>query len=377
VKTIVVGGGVQGLACAYALARRGVGPLTILEARRIGYGASVRNSGGARAQFRNEPNIRLGKRSLELLENLSAELGYQIMFHRGGYMYLHYTEADAAQAEKDVRLQNSLCVPTRLISPDQARRIVPGLNVEGIRVVKYNPHDVSCHHDALLWGYLRALKRLGVEVRQGAKVTKLVKQGGSIGGAVVDGAVLQAEQVIVAAGTWGPQLLKTAGVEVPVTLWRREQLVTTPIKHFLDTFVIDRRLGVSFHQSIHGEVLGGGHVPLEGPSTSWHATRPLIETWCQGVYKLFPPLSRASVLRQWAGTRGFTPDGTPIFGPVADVPGLWMICGQSGTGLMLSPAIAEAIAQEFSGLSPQVDWAVYSPRRFETGDELWERTPET
>jgi sarcosine oxidase subunit beta len=376
VKAVVVGGGIQGLACAYSLAKRGIRPVSLLEAKRIGYGATVRNGGGARAQFRNEPNIRLAKRSLEILEGLSAELGHQVLFHRGGYMYLHHTEEDAAQAERDVKLQNSLGVPTRLISPKQAAAIVPALNLEGVRVVKYNPQDANCDHNALVWGYLQALRQMGVEVKQGARVTQLLKEAGGIGDVVVNNDVIRAEQVIVTAGAWCPDLLSTAGVKVPVTLWRREQLVTLPVRHFLDTYVIDRGSGVSFHQAVRGEVLGGAHVPLKGESSDWAATRPLIETWCREVYKLFPPLARISVLRQWAGTRGFTPDGTPIFGPVADVPGLWMVCGQSGTGLMLAPAIAEAIAQELAGLSPGVDWEVYSPTRFERGTELWERTPQ-
>ena len=74
-------------------------------------------------------------------------------------------------------------------------------------------------------------------------------------------------------------------------------------------------------------------------------------------------------------SRDFTPDGSAIFGPMREVDGLWAICGQSGTGLMLAPAIAEAIACGFEGIEPGVDWELYSPRRFELGREMWERAP--
>lgn len=375
-RTIIVGGGIQGLACAYALAKRGIGPITILEARRIGYGESSRSGGGIRAQFRNEPNIRLAAWSMEIYERLTAELDYQILFHRGGYMYLHYSEKDVAQAEKDVALQNSLGVATRLITAREAARIIPGLNLQHTRAVQYNARDANCHHDALMWGYLRWLRRRRVEIRTGVKVTGIELEGGKVSGVVAGDALLKAQQVIVACGTWSRELLATVGVLVPTQPWRREKLVAEPVHHFLSANVIDKRSGVSFHQAIRGEVLGTAYAPTPGPIINWDSTRQMLESWCRGIYELFPPLRNVAVFRQWAGTRDFTPDGTPIFGPVGTIAGLWTICGQSGVGLMLAPAIAEAMARASAGLEPGVDWDVYSPRRFECGQELWERSPQ-
>ena len=205
---------------------------------------------------------------------------------------------------------------------------------------------------------------------------KLTTRGRYAVTAMLDLAINGGSRPVSLADISGRQEISLSYLEQLFAKLRREQLVTLPVRHFLDTYVIDRGSGVSFHQAVRGEVLGGAHVPLKGESADWAATRPLFETWCREVYKLFPPLARISVLRQWAGTRGFTPDGAPIFGPGPDVPGLWMVCGQSGTGLMLAPAIAEAIARELAGLPPGVDWEVYSPRRFARGAELWERTPQ-
>jgi sarcosine oxidase, subunit beta len=375
-KTIIIGGGVQGLACAHALSKRGIGPITILEAKRIGYGESSRNGGGIRAQFRNEANIHFAKWSMTIFEGLTAELGYQILYHHGGYLYLHYSEASASQAEQEVKLHNRLGVPTRMISREEVMRMVPGLNVKDLIVGQFNANDASCHHDALLWAYLRVLRKRGVEVRQGVKVSRLEKQGGKITGVVEEsGDLLPADQVIVAAGAWSRGILNTVGIDVPTTPWRREQLVAESTRHFLKPFVIDKKRGISFHQTIRGEILGNAHVPVESPSMNWEATRPLIETFSRGLYEVFPALSHMNVIRQWAGSRDFTPDGTPIFGPMPGIEGLWAICGQSGVGLMLAPAIAEAIARAFAGQPPGVDWDTYSPLRFETGKELWERSP--
>jgi sarcosine oxidase subunit beta len=374
-RVAIIGGGIQGLTCAYALGKRGIGPVTLFEAKRIGYGASSRGSGGIRAQFHNEPNIRLAIRSLELHSKLSNELGYHTLFQRGGYMYLLYNEEDIAQAEKDVTLQNNLGVPTRLISPKQAAQIVPGLNVRELRIAKYNPEDSFCHHDALMWALVRGLKKLGISIHQGSKVSRLEMGGGKIEGVIIEEKLIKADQVIVAAGTWSRGLLETVNVKVPTKPYRREKLVTETVHHFIDPLVTDQRLDMSFQQSVRGEVTGLASVPLEGSSMNWDSSLPMIEKWSRGIYELFPPLRNVAIIRQWAGTRDFTPDGTPIFGPVREVDGLWTICGQSGTGLMLAPAIAEVISKAIAGEEPRIDWEIFSPNRFERGAELWERVP--
>jgi len=375
-KTIIIGSGVQGLACAFALGKRGVGPITIMEAKRVGYGASSRCGGGIRAQFRNAENILLAKWSIELFEKLTSELQYQILFHHGGYMYLHHSEADAQQAEQDVALQNQLGVPTKLITPQKAAKMVPGINMQGVRVVKYNDHDASCHHDALLWAYLRALSRMRISLRLGIRVSKIEVQGKRVIGVIVDNVLFPAEEVIIAAGAWSRDLLSTVGVDIPVQPWKRETLVTMPVRHFLDPFVIDNQRNIYLHQTLRGEILGGASIPLENPSMDWDASRLLLETWCRGICQLFPSIGQLSVIRQWAGTRCFTPDGSPIFGPVSDINGLWMICGQSGAGFMLAPAIAEALAGAIAGETAKIDWSIYSPERFGNNKELWERTPQ-
>jgi sarcosine oxidase subunit beta len=374
-RIIIIGGGVQGMACAFALAKRGVDSIILLEAQRIGYGASSRNGGGIRAQFRHEVNIRLAIWSMRLFDRLTADLGYQILLHHSGYMYLHFDEKTARQAEQEAKLHNRLGVRTRLISPREVSKIVPGLNTQGMLFAQYNPDDASCHHDALLWAYLRVLRRMGVEIREKVEVIGLEKQGGRIIGARVTDRLIKGDQVIVAAGAWSKKLLNTVGVVVPTQPWRREQMVAESMQHFLKPFVIDKQRGISFHQTIRGEILGNAHVPVHEPSMNWNATRPLIETFSRYLYNLFPALTKMSIIRQWAGTRDFTPDGTPIFGPMPSVEGLWAICGQSGVGFMLAPAIAEAIAQAIVGRDPGVDFEIYSPRRFELGRELWERSP--
>ena len=81
---IIVGGGVNGMALAYNLARRGVSRIIVLEKGYLGAGATGRCGAGIRQQWGMEENIVLAHESVKIFENLAGELGYNTFFRQGG-----------------------------------------------------------------------------------------------------------------------------------------------------------------------------------------------------------------------------------------------------------------------------------------------------
>ena len=74
-EVIIVGGGVNGAACAYNLAKRGMKRVVVLEKGYPGCGATGRCGGGIRQQWGLEENILLARESVKIFESLSQELG--------------------------------------------------------------------------------------------------------------------------------------------------------------------------------------------------------------------------------------------------------------------------------------------------------------
>jgi len=86
---IIVGGGIQGVATAYELAKRGAGKILLLEKTILTGGSTGSCAAGIRAQFGSEFNVRLMARSLEIFEHMDEELGYSkeyLELWQGGYM---------------------------------------------------------------------------------------------------------------------------------------------------------------------------------------------------------------------------------------------------------------------------------------------------
>ena len=58
-----------------------------------------------------------------------------------------------------------------------------------------------------------------------------------------------------------------------------------------------------------------------------------------------PALAQVNIIRTFAGLRPYTPDGLPILGPLAELPGLIMAAGHEGDGIALAPVTGKKVAE--------------------------------
>src|SRR5882724_931389 len=176
VEIAIVGGGVMGLSIAYQLARRGLTDVLVLERGYLAEGASGRNGGGVRQQWSTELNIRLMQDSVELCRRFAVDLGVNVWFRQGGYLFLARSAAEVARLEKNIALQNRCGVATRMLEPREALAIVPELDLTGIVGAAYNPTDGILFPWPFLWGYARQAAAYGARIFTQTPVAGLERQ---------------------------------------------------------------------------------------------------------------------------------------------------------------------------------------------------------
>ncbi len=137
----IVGGGVIGLSIAYHLAKRGLFDVVVLERGYLAEGASGRNGGGVRQQWSTEINIRLMQESVDLCRRFAVDLGVNVWFRQGGYLFLARSAKELARLERNCTVQNKFGVDTKMLEPELAREIVPELDLTGIVGAAYNSTD--------------------------------------------------------------------------------------------------------------------------------------------------------------------------------------------------------------------------------------------
>ena len=363
----IVGGGVMGLSIAYHLAKNGITDVVVLERGYLAEGASGRNGGGIRQQWSTEINIRLMQDSVELCRRFAVDLGVNVWFRQGGYLFLARTAKEVARLEKNIALQNRYGVPTKMLEPKQAKDIVPELDLTGIVGASYNSSDGILFPWPFLWGYARQAAAYGVRIFTQTPVGGLEPLAG--GGYTVHtprGAV-RARRVINACGAWSPKLAQMIGVHVPTWPIRHEICSSEPLKPFLRPMVSELTSGLYCSQSMRGEIVGGVSLPGHGSTYAMGSTLEFLATYARRLARLMPILGDIKILRQWAGPYDQSPDGNPIVGAAPDHPDFFLACGFVGHGFMMAPIVGKLYAEYLAGHAPHEIFERYQLRRFTDG----------
>ena len=349
-EIVIVGGGVIGLSIAYQLARRGLTDVVVLERGYLAEGASGRNGGGVRQQWSTELNIRLMQQSVDLCRSFARELGVNVWFRQGGYLFLARTAAEVARLEKNIALQNGCGVPTRMLSPQEAQDVVPELDVTGVVGASYNPSDGILFPWPFLWGYAQQATRLGVRLFTHTAVTGIEAAAGGAGFTVhSERGRIQARRVVNAVGAWSPEIARMVGVTLPTWPIRHEICSSEPLKPFLRPMVSELTSGLYCSQSMRGEIVGGVSMPGEASTLSMGSRLAFVATYARRLVRLMPVLGDIKILRQWAGPYDCSPDGNPILGEPPGVPGFFLACGFVGHGFMMAPVVGQLYAEWLTG----------------------------
>jgi sarcosine oxidase subunit beta len=356
-RVVVIGGGVNGCAAAYNLAKLGERDVVVLERSFLASGATGRCGAGIRQQWGLPMNIELSSASMRVFEHMDELLEARrgIELKQGGYLLLAFTDKEVDQFKKNIKLQNEHGIPSRLLEPKEALAIVPFLNLEGIKACAFCQKDGHANPFLVTQAYADAAQRLGVSIETYTTVTGLEVVGGRIRAVETNKGRIECEAVIDAAGGWAQDVARMAGVELPVYSERHQILVTEPVAPMLGPMVMSFSYNIYCQQTPHGSFIMGYGDPNEPKDGNQNSSWDFMEVMAKKVTKLLPPLKGIRVVRQWAGLYNISPDKAPIVCETPQVKGLYVACGFSGHGFMIAPMVGLMLAEMILGKTPTLD----------------------
>ena len=370
--TIVIGAGVQGVALAYELAKRGHADVLVVDRSWPGGGASGRNGELIRSAFASREWCDLFELSRQKWLGLSQELGTNVLFNRTGYAVVASTEEQWEQCRRDRAFQAGLGIQSELLDERDARRALPAANPDLVRGAVMQEHAGFAHHDSVVAGYLENAARMGVQVVAGETVTGLLRAGDDVVGIrTAAGREIRSRVVVNAAGGQALEINAMAGLAMPLVAARLEMIVTQAMKPFLKPGVAALELLGYCHQTARGEFVGGTELPRVDESTSLNGTWTVLQDIATKFVRLFPMLGGVRLLRHWAGTVSQTPDLAPVLGPVPEAPGLLLSVGWV-YGFMGAPAAAELLAEYIVSGRTDSRMAPFGIERTRTGEWIRE-----
>lgn len=342
---VIVGAGIQGLALAYELCRRGVTSVAVLDRGWPGGGASGRNGEMIRSVFASTEWTRLFHHSLGRWARLSAELDYNVLFRPCGYLVLASTEDEFRACHQNAATHARLGVHSEVLDGHAVRRLIPAVNPDLALGGLLQPDAGFAHHDAAVWAYLRGAARLGASVFTDVEVHGLLTSGDRVTGVRTSSGAIAAGAVVNAAGAAAAELNRAAGLALPLVRSRLEMIVTESVRPFLPCGLASGHLLAYCHQTVRGEFVGGTERPHVDETASLNTTYEQLRDMAAKWVRLFPALGGVRLLRHWAGTVSQAPDLAPALGAAPGITGLYLTIGWV-YGFMGAPAAADLLAEQ-------------------------------
>ncbi|MDI1242503.1 MAG: FAD-binding oxidoreductase [bacterium] len=381
-EIVIIGGGVVGASVAFHLAARGIRDVLILEREHEqGRGSTGAATGGVRAQFETEINIKMSMYSIDFLRNWDHNCEYDPK----GYLFFATTDDQFDYLKGNVEKQRSLGVrDVEVIDEKAIAEIVPGMNCEDIVGGTFGKNDGFVNPLAIMRGFTEGAVRKGTSVEFGVEALAINVDAGRIVSVETSHGIVECDAAVICTGARAAEIAGSAGICLPVSPERR-QIVWSRTREPLPQglpMVID--IGTGFHfrpardfrsgSTRTDEVLFAYLDPDETASVRTDFEDLFIAKVYERAKLRADFLFESEVVREKcrAGLYENTPDHHAILGG-CDFAGLYFANGFSGHGVMHSPATGRALSEIIlDGQSSFLDVSCLSLDRFAKGELLHE-----
>lgn len=410
---LIAGGGIIGTSVAWALARRGVTGIVVVDLDLAGvYASSELNAGGARATWWQPVNIASCAATLDFFREHRDEFG----FRECGYLWLYDDPSLYRRARDLIATQNAFGLEVEAVPAAEIgeRFAILDRSLDELVGATWSPRDGLINPNAVRRWYRREAESLGVRFldrhyvsgvttrrsddglrRVSAVDVVEVRPGDPTGDeGLVEGILtthsvprhqtlselrMGCDAVINCLGAWSPIFSAKIGVH-DVTEPVRRQICLVDVREEDLPEGVDLGAGgmivdasdLYFHPE-GSHILAGYSTPEEPPGFDFsYDGREFFEAsiWPRLAHRA-STFERCGHLRGWAGLYAVTPDRSGIAGAVSGFSNLYEAHSFTGRGVMQSYGVATALAELIdTGRTTKIDIAPLSRDRF-TDPNRW------
>lgn len=361
VDICIVGAGFTGVNSAIELAQRGFS-VALLEARRVGWGASGRNGGELIRgighdldQFRNT----LGDTGVLALKKMGTEaleiVKQRIQEHQIdcdlvlGYADLGTDAKHRKELDDELASLKAIDYPHRLTILEPAELKQQVVNSDFYTGALVDEGSGHLHPLNLLLGEAQVAEHLGVKIFEHSAVVELIK-GDRPKVKTAKGLISCSKVILGCNGYLNPDLEPWLGGKVlPAGSY---VIATEPLPHALcETLmpgrkaVADMRTALDYYRiSRDNRLIFGGLCTYTGkdPKNIAAALGP-------NIAKVFPQLGKVKIDYQWGGMLGIGANRLPQIGQLPDCPAIYFAQAYAGHGVNATHLAAKVLAEHISG----------------------------
>ena len=333
-QAVVIGGGVIGCSILYHLAKLGWTDSVLLERDELTSGSTWHAAANIHGLHDNTNITRIQNYTMDLYNALEAETGQSCGVFQPGSLYLAQTEA----REHQLRLQSAKAKYYGLqfheVTRDEAERLHPLVNYDGIRCIMFEPSGGNVDPSGVTNAYATGARQMGAEILRFTPVTGTEQQPDGSWIVRTPKGDIRTEWVINAAGLWGREVGKLAGLDLPLQPTEHQYFVTETIPQIAGMdkrlpSVADRDGEYYLRQEGQGLLVGAYERDLKfwaedgTPQDFGHdlfdGDLDRIEDNIMRAIDRVPVVGEAGIKRIINGPMIWSPDSNVLFGPVPEL----------------------------------------------------------
>lgn len=373
----VIGGGYMGLSSAIHLAGRGY-KVVVLEAERVGWGASGRNGGQCTVGQRHGQETleehygmeearrlwSLGVEAVETVRQLINKFGIECDLKRGNLQVAAKT-SDAGWYRRHVQhMQQNYGFDCRYVEGDELARLSGSQAFKG-GLLEYESAHLHPLNYAL--GLADAARSLGVRLFENSRVSGYNRQSPTV--VKSERGTVKANYLVLACNGYLERLEpRIAGKIMPINNFI---LTTEPLSEERqqqlnpeDVCLYDAKFVVNYWKLTgDGRMLFGG-----GENYTRRFPRDIKAFVRKYLLELYPQLADARIDYGWGGTLAVTLNRMPAFGRLD--PNVFYALGFSGHGVQMATLAGKLIAEALAGTAERFDVMARIPSRTFPGGTL-------
>jgi len=362
---VIIGGGFTGLSSALHLAERGY-DVILLEAHRVGWGASGRNGGQVGSGQRREQDELeqmvgrddahklwgIAEESKDVVKALIAKHNIQCDWkpgilhadHRARFVEHSHAYAEKLQAEYGYE-------DIRFVDRDEMRAM---LGTEFYHGGSLDTGAGHLHPLNFALGLADAARNAGARIFEGAVVTSYENQAGKVTVKTKDGSVVSANKLILGCNGYLDALDDRVAKRVmPINNF---VIATEPLGDDLarelirdDVAVADSKFVINYYRlSADKRMLFGG-----GETYGYNFPRDIKAFVSPHMLEVYPQLKDVKIDYGWGGTLAITMNRMPFFEKIED--NIFTASGYSGHGVAMATLAGQIMADAVSGTMERFD----------------------
>ena len=231
-RIVIIGGGIIGCSIAYHLTAMGETDVVLLEQHQLTDGATW-HAAGLVGQLRSSRNTtRMLEHSVELYGRLEAETGQAVDWHQVGSLRLACSPERVMELKRLTTMAKSFGLPMEIISAQRAQEMFPLMTTDGVVAAAFLPTDGYIDPASVTQAIAKGARMRNARICEHTKVTSITVEGRRASTVHTEQGDIACEMVVNAAGMWGMEIGRMAGVRVPAVAVEHQYVLTGPIPHF-------------------------------------------------------------------------------------------------------------------------------------------------